>query len=88
MQATNGHGRSISAQLVLAGPHPVAHNLSAAADARFLTLGATAFFSPRGYAILANELAWVWLPSGCLAAALLVSRSPRWLRGRGPAEDR
>ena len=36
-------GRSISAQLVLAGPHPVAHNVSAAADARFLTVGATAF---------------------------------------------
>jgi hypothetical protein len=36
-------GRSVSAQLVLAGPHPVAHTLSAAADAQFLALGATAF---------------------------------------------
>ena len=36
-------GRSISAQLVLGGPHPVAHTVSAAADARYLNLGATAF---------------------------------------------
>jgi hypothetical protein len=36
-------GRSISAQLVLGGLHPVAHTVSAAADARYLNLGATAF---------------------------------------------
>lgn len=55
-------GRSVSAQLVLLGAHPVAHTLSAAADAQFLALGATAFLrfrvfedlSARGY--LANDL--------------------------------
>lgn len=36
-------GRSVSAQLVLTGRHPVAHTVSASADARFLALGATAF---------------------------------------------
>lgn len=51
-------------------------------------LRAAAFFSPRGYAILESELLWVWLPSGLLAAALLAWRSHRWLRRRGPAEDR
>jgi hypothetical protein len=55
-------GRSISAQLVLASPHPVAHTVSASADAEFLALGATAFLrfkvfedlNARGYQ--ANDL--------------------------------
>ena len=37
----NGH--SIAAQLVLLGPHPCAHTVSAAADKEFLNLGANAF---------------------------------------------
>ncbi len=36
-------GESISTQLVLLGPHPVSHTVSAAADAAHLKLGATAF---------------------------------------------
>lgn len=36
-------GRSISAQLVLLGPHPVSHTVCAAADAEYLKLGASAF---------------------------------------------
>ena len=36
-------GESISAQLVLLGPHPVTHTVSAAADAAHRKLGATAF---------------------------------------------
>lgn len=55
-------GMSISAQLVLLGPHPVSHTVSAAADAEHRKLGATAFLrwevfrrlSERGVA--ANDL--------------------------------
>src|SRR5262249_13855315 len=36
-------GASISAQLVLLGKHRVSHSVSAAADARYLNKGATAF---------------------------------------------
>lgn len=36
-------GRVIASQLQLLGPHPVTHTVSAAADAAFLTLGASAF---------------------------------------------
>jgi hypothetical protein len=36
-------GRSISAQLVLLGPHPISHTAAAAQDAEFRNLGATAF---------------------------------------------
>lgn len=36
-------GRVIASQLVLAGPHPVTHTVSAAADPEFLRLGANAF---------------------------------------------
>jgi hypothetical protein len=35
--------RSISAQLVLLGPHPIAHTVAAAQDAEFRNLGATPF---------------------------------------------
>lgn len=35
-----------------------------------------AFFSARGASILVNELVWVWIPFGLLAAALIVWRSP------------
>ena len=55
-------GQSISAQLVLLGNHPVSHSVSAASDAEFLNMGATAFLrwkvfealSALGYA--ANDL--------------------------------
>lgn len=55
-------GQSVCAQLVLADRHRVAHTVSAAADARHLNLGATAYLrfkvfedlSRRGY--LANDL--------------------------------
>jgi inner membrane protein len=44
-------------------------------------LGVQAFLSARGASILANELVWVWLPFGLLAAAAIVWRSPgRWFR--------
>ena len=36
-------GQSISTQLVLTGPHPVSHTVSAGSDAAHLKLGATAF---------------------------------------------
>ncbi len=38
-----GNGRSVAAQLVLLGPHPVSHTTSAAADAAHLRTGASAF---------------------------------------------
>lgn len=55
-------GRSVASQLVLLGPHPVTHTVSAAADSEFLNLGASAFLrwrvfeelSKLGYA--ANDL--------------------------------
>jgi hypothetical protein len=55
-------GRAIASQLQLLGPHPVTHTVSAAADAEFLPLGASAFLrwrvfeelSAAGY--LANDL--------------------------------
>ncbi|MFN0205071.1 MAG: GNAT family N-acetyltransferase [Planctomycetota bacterium] len=36
-------GRSIAAQLVLLGPHPVSHTVGAGADPEFLKIGASAF---------------------------------------------
>lgn len=53
-------GRAIATQLVLAGRHPVAHTISAGAEAQYLNLGATAFLrnhvfedlSGRGYVAL------------------------------------
>jgi len=53
-------GRAIGTQLVLAGRHPVGHTISAATDAQYLNLGATAFLryqvfvdlSKRGYSAL------------------------------------
>ena len=36
------------------------------------------FFGPRGYAIIQNEVLWIWIPAGLLAAlALLVLRRRR-----------
>ncbi len=37
-------------------------------------LSVHAFFSPRGGAILANEIAWVWLPTAAALGALLALR--------------
>jgi hypothetical protein len=42
-QARLPDGRSVAAQLVLTGPHPVTHTVSAAADAAHLSLGSTPF---------------------------------------------
>jgi hypothetical protein len=49
------HGRSISAQVVLTGRHPVAHTVSAGADAAHLKLGATAFLRFRVFEDLARR---------------------------------
>lgn len=48
-------GRSVSAQLVLAGPHPVSHTVSAATDAEHLRLGATAFLRWKVFEDLARR---------------------------------
>ncbi|HET6175817.1 MAG TPA: metal-dependent hydrolase [Candidatus Sulfotelmatobacter sp.] len=37
-------------------------------------IGAGRFFSPRGYAVLQNELLWIWLPAGLFAVLALISR--------------
>jgi hypothetical protein len=47
-------GTAISSQLVLLGPHPVSHTVSAAADAAQLKLGATAFLRWRVFERLAE----------------------------------
>lgn len=52
-QARMPDGRSIAAQIVLLGTHPVAHTVSAAADAEFLKLGASAFLRWRAFEALA-----------------------------------
>ena len=46
-------GRSIAAQLVLAGAHPVSHTVSAGADPEFLTTGANAFLRWKAFEALA-----------------------------------
>lgn len=83
-------GRPIAAQLVLLGAHPVTHTVSAAADAEFQRLGASAFLrwkvfedlARRGYA--ANDLTDAALNSvtrfksqlgGDLKVCLAVSRT-------------
>jgi hypothetical protein len=47
-------GRSIAAQITLLGSHPVTHTVSAAADAEFLNLGASAFLRWRAFERLAE----------------------------------
>lgn len=55
-------GQSISAQLVLLGPHPTSHTISAAADSKHLGVGGTPFLRWRvfeslsGLGYLANDL--------------------------------
>jgi inner membrane protein len=44
-------------------------------------LGVGAFLGARGAAILANEMAWVWLPTAAFAAGCLVGRRGRSARG-------
>lgn len=34
------------------------------------------FFSPRGYAVLQNEMLWIWLPAAVFAALALLMRRP------------
>lgn len=48
-------GRSVSAQLVLAGGHPVSHTISAATDTEHLKLGVTAFLRWRVFEDLARR---------------------------------
>lgn len=45
-------GRVVASQLVLAGPHPLTHTVSAAADPEFLRLGANAFLRWRAFEAL------------------------------------
>lgn len=47
-------GRSIAAQLVLTGGHPITHTVAAAADSEFLNLGASAFLRWRVFQELAQ----------------------------------
>ena len=54
-QARLPDGRSIAAQLVLLGPHPVSHTVAAAADAEHLELGANAFLRWRAFEDLAGR---------------------------------
>ncbi len=53
-QARLPDGRSIAAQIVLAGAHPVTHTVAAAADAEHLALGANAFLRWRVFEALAK----------------------------------
>jgi hypothetical protein len=53
-QARLPDGRSVAAQLTLLGRHPVAHTVSAAADAEFLNLGASAYLRWRSFETLAQ----------------------------------
>ncbi len=53
-------------------------------------LSIRAFFTTRGWAVLANELLWIWLPAGALwGGAALLRRAGRRLRaGKGaPASE-
>lgn len=46
-------------------------------------IGVSRFFSPWGWAVVKNELLWVWLPAGCVALAALALRYPRVRKTRG-----
>jgi hypothetical protein len=48
------NGRSVAAQLVLLGPNPVSHTVSAATDPDFLSMGATAFLRWKVFEALAE----------------------------------
>lgn len=48
-------GRAIASQLQLLGPHPVTHTVAAAADAAFLSLGASAFLRWQVFEALSAE---------------------------------
>ncbi len=48
-------GQSVASQLVLLGPNPVTHTVCAAADAKFLSLGASAFLRWRVFETLSAE---------------------------------
>lgn len=48
-------GRAIASQLVLTGPHRVVHTVCAAADAEFLSLGASAFLRWKAFEHLAAD---------------------------------
>jgi lipid II:glycine glycyltransferase (peptidoglycan interpeptide bridge formation enzyme) len=48
-------GRAIASQLVMTGPHAVTHTASAAADAEFLNLGASAFLRWQAFEDLARD---------------------------------
>lgn len=54
-QARLPDGRSIAAQLVLTGSHPVSHTVAAAADAEHLELGANPFLRWRAFEDLARR---------------------------------
>lgn len=44
---------------------------------RVSPIAVTRFFTPRGFAILQNEAAWIWLPAIMFAAAVLAFRRTR-----------
>jgi len=48
-------GRPISTQLVLLGPHPIAHTVSAAAEPEFLNMGVNAFLRWKVFEDLSNQ---------------------------------
>lgn len=54
-QARTSEGRSVAAQLVLTGRHPVTHTVSAAAEAEFLNTGVNPFLRWRAFEAL-NKL--------------------------------
>jgi hypothetical protein len=53
-QARLPDGRSVAAQLVLLGPHPVSHTVCAGTDPGFLKTGATAFLRWKAFAELSK----------------------------------
>jgi hypothetical protein len=53
-QARLPDGRSIAAQLVLTGPHPVSHTVCAATDGEFLSMGASAYLRWKAFQALAD----------------------------------
>jgi hypothetical protein len=53
-QARLPDGRSVAAQLVLTGPHPVSHTVSAAADPEFLPMGVNAFLRWKSFEALSG----------------------------------
>jgi len=53
-QARLSDGRSVAAQLVLTGPHPVSHTVSAAADPEFLPMGVNAFLRWKSFEALSG----------------------------------